>query len=121
MKSKVEKFEDLLVWQERMNLAEIIYKQMNNCKDYGLKDQIQRAVVSIPSNIAEGFDRQSNKEFIRYLYIAKGSTSEVRTQLYICQRLNYLSEKEVNSLIENTKKISSMLYRLIQVRIEKFK
>ena len=121
MTNRIEKFEDLKVWQEGMDLAEIIYNQMNKCNDYGLRDQLQRAVVSIPSNIAEGFDRQSNKEFIRFLYIAKGSAAEVRTQLYICQRLSYLSKEETNILIEHTKKISSMLYRLIQVRIKNFK
>ncbi len=119
--SKIEKFEDLLVWQEAMNLTEEIYKQLANCKDYGFRDQIQRASVSVPSNIAEGFDRQSNKEFIQYLYIAKGSVSEVRTQLHLAKRLNFLNEIKAEEIIERTRKISAMLHNLIQTRKEKFK
>ncbi|MDG5800630.1 four helix bundle protein [Marinilabiliaceae bacterium ANBcel2] len=79
MKLKIEKFEDLTVWQESVTLAETIYKLLAECKDYGFINQIRRAAVSIPSNIAEGFDRQTNKEFIQFLHISKGSTAEVRT------------------------------------------
>ena len=81
--NKIQKFEDLNVWKESVKLSVKIYKSLKNCKDFGLRDQLQRSAVSIPSNIAEGFDRKGNKEFIQFLYIAKGSCSELRTQLYI--------------------------------------
>lgn len=83
MSVKIEKFEDLLIWKNAMDLCVNIYELAKSIKDFSLKDQIQRAAVSVPSNIAEGFDRGTNKEFIRFLYIAKGSCSEVRTQLII--------------------------------------
>ena len=70
---KIQKFEDLNVWKENVRLSVNIYKSLDNCKDYGLRDQLQRSSVSIPSNISEGFARKGNKEFIQYLYIAKGS------------------------------------------------
>jgi four helix bundle protein len=81
--SKIEKFEDLKVWQDGLSLSIQIYAMLVNCRDFSLKDQMCRASVSIPSNIAEGFERHSNKEFIRYLRIAKGSSGELRTQIYI--------------------------------------
>ena len=77
--NKIQKFEDLNVWKESVKLSVNIYKALKNCKDFGLRDQIQRSAVSIPSNISEGFDRKGNKEFIQFLYIAKGSCSELRT------------------------------------------
>ena len=85
MSGKIEKFEDLNVWIEGMNLAVDIYKSFVNCKDFGFRDQIRRSAVSIPSNISEGYERQSNKEFIRFLFIAKGSVAELRTQLYLAK------------------------------------
>ena len=71
MKDKIEKFEDLKIWQASVELAVSLYRELANCKDYGLRDQMQRSAVSIPSNIAEGFDRNSNKEFVRFLKISK--------------------------------------------------
>ncbi len=83
---KVERFEDLHVWQLSRKLVVEIYEVTSNDnfkKDYGLSSQIQRASVSVLSNIAEGFEKGYNKEFIRFLYIAKGSIGEVRAQLYV--------------------------------------
>jgi len=120
MNNKIEKFEDLMVWQEAMLLAENIYNSFSTCKDFGFKDQIQRASVSVPSNIAEGFDRQTNKEFIQFLHVSKGSVAEVRTQLYLAIRLNLLNKESTDSLLDNTRKISAMLFKLIQTRKEKF-
>lgn len=120
MKNKIEKFEDLLVWQEAMKLTENVYLQFSKCKDFGFTNQIQRASVSVPSNIAEGYDRQTNKEFIQFLYISKGSNAEVRTQLYLAIRLKYIDNALGQSLIEITRKISAMLFKLIQTRIENF-
>lgn len=120
METRIEKFEDLNVWKEAMLLSEKIYLAFSNNKDFGLRDQIQRASISIPSNIAEGFDRQINKEFIQYLFIAKGSCSEVRTQLYIALKLKYIDKNLGNELLELTRKISAMLFKLIQTRKNKF-
>jgi len=120
MNNKIEKFEDLLVWQEAMLLAENIYKSFSTCKDFGFKDQIQRASVSVPSNISEGFDRQTNKEFIQFLYVSKGSAAEIRTQLYLAIRLNLLDKENADTLLDNTRKISAMHFKLIQTRKEKF-
>ena len=99
MENSVHKFEDLNVWKEAMQLTVDIYKQLFACKDYGFKDQIQRAAVSIPSNIAEGYDRQTNKEFIQFLFIAKGSCAELRTQLYLAIALKYIDNESGNLLI----------------------
>src|SRR6056297_2169956 len=116
----IEKFEDLDVWKESMRLAIKIYGNLANCKSYGLKNQIQRSAVSIPSNIAEGYDRGTNKEYINFLHIAKGSCAELRTQLYIAKEVDILPKKTCNNFIDSTKKISAMLYNLIQVRKDKF-
>jgi len=120
MKKKIEKFEDLEVWKESMRLAADIYTTFSNCKNYSLKDQVQRAAVSIPSNISEGYDRSSNKEFIRFLYIARGSCAELRTQLYLSLTLDFVENSQILEMIETTKKISTMLFNLIKVRKEKF-
>ena len=89
---------------------------MNNCKDYGFKDQIQRASVSVPSNISEGFERQTNKEFIQFLYIAKGSCGEVRTQVYLAKEFGYVNQDDYKMLIENCKLLSSKIQSFINSR-----
>lgn len=113
MSDKIEKFEDLRIWEEGINLTVEIYNAFRDCRDFGLRDQIQRAAVSIPSNIAEGFDRQTNNEFIRFLRIAKGSCAELRTQLIISQRVGILKNDD---LIEGTRRLSSMIQKLISYR-----
>ena len=112
----VKNFEDLLVWQKSRVLVKEIYlltRQEKFSKDFGLRDQIQRAAVSVPSNISEGFDRQSRKEFKQFLYIARGSASEVRTQLYLAFDLGYIAESDLKKLKELTVEISKMLGGLI--------
>lgn len=89
---KVQKFEDLIAWQKAQDLAVDVYAAFGELKDWEFKDQICRAAVSISNNIAEGFGRQSKKEFIRFLYIALGSASEVKSMLYLAIRLNYLDK-----------------------------
>ncbi|WP_423129677.1 four helix bundle protein [Gaoshiqia sp. Z1-71] len=121
MRERIEKFEDLDVWKNAIELSIGVYSRFGNCKDYAFKDQICRASVSVPSNIAEGFERQSNKEFIQFLFIAKGSTGEVRTQLIIAQKLGYLLEHDYLILQELSKKILAQLYQLIKIRKERFK
>ncbi len=120
MSDRVQKFEDLKVWKEAMRLTVEIYREMQECKDFGFKDQIQRAAVSVPSNIAEGYERQSNKEFMQYLFIAKGSCGEMRTQLYLAIELDYLGKETGKTLLDKTHKISAMLFKLIKTRKENF-
>lgn len=120
MSNKINKFEDLNIWKESMHLSLQLYTELKECSDFGLKDQIQRASVSVPSNIAEGFERSSNKEFIRFLYISKASVGEIRTQLYLCKELGLLENKRCDELIDQSRKISAMLYNFIKIRCEKF-
>ena len=87
----IQKFEDIIAWQKVQDLTIEIYLIFNNSNDFGFKNQIQRATVSISNNIAEGFDRISDKEFVRFLYISLGSCSEVKSMLYLSNRLNYLT------------------------------
>ncbi len=114
MGNKIEKFEDLQIWQDSVTIAVEIYALFKDSKDFGFRDQIQRSSVSIPSNIAEGYDRQTNNEFIRFLRIAKASCAELRTQLIIAQRVNMV--KDVAGLIERTKSLSAMIQKLITYR-----
>ena len=120
MNDKVNSFEDLKVWQYAVELSIEIYSLLRKSKDFGLKDQLQRSSVSIPSNIAEGFERHSNKEYIRYLYIAKGSCGELRTQLYIASKVEEIDNEKGNELVKKTKEISAMLQGLINTRKTKF-
>jgi four helix bundle protein len=115
-KMKIQSFEDLEVWKEAMRLSIEVYNLLQDCKDFGLRGQMQRASVSIPSNIAEGFERQTNKEFMQFLYIAKGSSAELRTQLYLAIQVKVIEKQVGLELIDKTKKIASMLYNLIQTR-----
>ncbi|TMM32159.1 four helix bundle protein [Polaribacter aestuariivivens] len=96
-------YTDLDVWKYSRELVKLVYlltKSYPNEELYGLSNQIRRCVVSVPSNIAEGIGRQSNKETIHFLYIAKGSLQEVETQLYLSFDLEYISEKELKSILE---------------------
>ncbi len=111
-----QSFEDLLIWKDSMRLSLEVYKLFKDCKDFGLRDQIQRASVSVPSNISEGYERQTDKEFVQFLYIAKGSVAELRTQLYLSIELNYIDKNVGQQLIEKAKKISSMIQNLIKIR-----
>src|SRR6056297_744137 len=106
-------FEELDVWKRSCQLAVKIYELLKDCRDFGLKDQMTRSAVSIPSNIAEGSERGSNADFIRFLHIAKGSAAELRTQIYIANRVGLFSTDTQNELVAETKEISSMLQGLI--------
>ena len=112
-----EKFEDFIVWQQARELVGLVYAQTRSgdfAKDYGLKDQIQRAAVSIPSNIAEGYERNSNRELLKFLYIAKGSAGEVRSQLYTALDLKYLTQDVCDDLMTRIKRISAGLFKWIR-------
>ncbi|MFH0990831.1 MAG: four helix bundle protein [bacterium] len=94
---KFKRFEDMPVWQDARKLTSIIYRLTAKGKlssDYGLKDQMQRSAVSVMSNIAEGYERHTKKEFIAFLYHAKGSVGELRSQLYVALDLQYISQSE---------------------------
>ncbi|WP_395617046.1 four helix bundle protein [Aquirufa sp.] len=106
---RVTKFEDLLVWQKSILLSMEIYRLYINNHDWGFKNQIQRASVSIANNIAEGFDRSSDKEFKRFLFIALGSASEVRSMNYLAAKLMYISTDEYNVCNDHLIEISKML------------
>ncbi len=112
----IKGFEDLEIWQEGVKLSVRVYELLKDCRDYGLRDQMQRSAVSVPSNISEGFERQTNKEFIQFLYIAKGSCGELRTQLIIASNLKVIEENVALGLIEEAKKLSSKIYKLIEYR-----
>ena len=112
-KSMEKNFENLDVWKRACQLAVATYKAFEKCRDYGLVSQITRAAVSVPSNIAEGSERQTQKEFIQFLYIAKGSVAEFRTQAYIAGKLKILSPGEVKLLTSEAMEISRMLQGLI--------
>lgn len=107
-------FENLEVWKRGCRLVAAIYNAFTGCKDYGYKDQVTRAALSIPSNIAEGAERKSYREFIRFLYIAKGSAGELRTQLYIAPVIGLISQEVSRKLVSETKEVSMMLQGLIE-------
>ena len=116
---------DLIVWQKSMELTRIIYtltKRFPQGEIFGLTNQIRRAVLSIPSNIAEGFGRNSDKQFIHFLKIAKGSAAELETQLLISRDLSYLTAKDAKSTLALYDEIARMLgalIRNIEKRVEK--
>ncbi len=100
---KISDYKDLIVWRKSMDLAEQVYlvsDHLPKAELYGLVSQMRRAAVSIPSNIAEGNGRYSDKEFLRYLSIANGSLKEVETQLYISVRLKYLTEAQIQDVLK---------------------
>ena len=110
----IQKFEDIISWKKSNDLALSIYKIFKENNGFGFKNQIQTAVVSISNNIAEGFERRSNKEFIHFLYIAKGSCGEVRSMIYVAKELDYISKEEFNNLYIRLVEISKLLSGLIK-------
>ena len=112
----IKKFEDLEIWKRSKQLTIDIFLIMNKSKEYGFKDQITRAALSIPSNIAEGYERGSAKEYIRYLNIARGSCGEVRTQLDIFTEIGIINKNKGEELIKETREISAKISSLIMKR-----
>jgi len=114
---KVTKFEDLEVWQLARELYRLVFKFTSKepfCRDFKLRDQIKDSAGSISDNIAEGFERGGNKEFIQFLSIARGSTGETRNQAYRAYDSNYITNEELNDLLELTDKISRKTANLIK-------
>src|SRR5690606_280754 len=109
----VQRFEDLLMWQKSQDLAVAVYSSFTSCKDFAFRDQITRASVSVSNNIAEGFERSSNADFSRFLYISLGSISEVRSMLYLAVRLHLLTSSDFEKINQQSNEISKMLYGLI--------
>ena len=119
--AKLNSFEEIIAWQKARELNADIYRITNDnnlfFKDFGLRDQMRRASVSISSNIAEGFERETTKEFIRFLYIAKASAGEFRSQLYLALDLGYVSNLEFQNLNLKINDISKLLSGLIKYLI----
>jgi four helix bundle protein len=107
------KLENLRIWMDARELVIEIYRLMANNRDYGFKDQIQRAAVSIMNNIAEGFEYNSDPVFVRYLNIAKGSCSEVKSMLYLCEDLKYCTTAQREFLQAKLLNVSSGIYNMI--------
>jgi len=118
--SKVTRFEDLITWQKARELTRIIFtltKSDGFSRNFPLKDQMSRAVISVPANIAEGFERDGNREFVKFLSIAKGSAGEVRSLLYLALDLGYISSEQMNEardLSLETAKLIGGLIRYVQ-------
>ena len=111
----ITKFEEIESWKLSKELNLELFRIFENSKMYFLKDQLLRASISIMNNIAEGFERQTNREFKQFLYIAKGSAAEVRSMLYLINDLNIVNEQTYNALNEKTISISKLLSNFIKI------
>lgn len=114
---KIERFEDLRIWQDSRSLTKSIYSLTSAgkfSKDFGLREQIQRSSVSIPSNIAEGYERRNNREFVNFLGYAKGSAGELRTQLYVAYDVGYITKEAFFDNINRVTYISQQLSNFIK-------
>jgi len=112
----VKNFEDLNVWKQARQLTQEIYRLTKTekfLKDFGLRDQIRRAAISVMSNIAEGFERGGNQEFVQFLYVAKASCGEVRSQLYVALDQAYTTANDSEKLLQLFMRLSGMLSNLI--------
>lgn len=112
-----KRFEDIEAWKIGRKLVVLVYDltaRQRFAKDWGLRDQLQRAAVSVCSNIAEGYGRRGNKEFVKFLWIAKGSATEVASQMYHAKDLGYVSDDEFQTVYDEAAKISAATYSLIK-------
>ena len=107
------KFEDMDIWKRSARLSAELYKHFSGCSDFGFRDQITRSGLSVPSNIAEGSERGSKKDFIRFLHYAKGSCVEIRTQVYIGMEIGYISQENGKNWIQETRELSAMMVAFI--------
>lgn len=110
----ISAFEDMQVWQKSRVLCRELYKAFGSCPDRSFKDQILRASVSIMNNLAEGFERSSDREFIQFLFIAKGSAGEVRSMISLAKDLGYLDENLAESFSQQAVEISKMTATFIK-------
>jgi len=107
-------FEEILAWQKSKDLTLRVYRLFSESRDFGFRDQIQRSSVSIMNNIAEGFERQTIKEFRQFLFIAKGSCAELKSMLYLAVELSYLKKEDFDLLLNKAVEISKILTGLIR-------
>lgn len=107
------RFEELEVWRQSARLSAELYKALADLRDFGFRDQITRAGLSIPSNIAEGYERESAREIANFLNYAKGSAGELRTQIYIGMDIGYLDRDQGKQWLSEAEEISKMLHALI--------
>lgn len=112
--ASIEKFEDLVSWQKGRILATEIYNLSDKWEDYGLRDQVRRAAVSVMNNIAEGFERQTNKDLKHFLFMAKGSCAEVRSLIILANDLKYIPDRKSVKLIDLSIEISKLLSGFIK-------
>ena len=110
----IKKFEALFAWQKAQDLAVEIYSHFKESKDFRFRDQICSAVVSISNNVAEGFDRKTDADFSRFLYIAFSSCSEVKSMIYLSKRLGYMNEKTKNDLIIKSDEVQKLISGFIK-------
>jgi len=111
---KIERFEDILAWQKGHELTVLAFKCLCNNKDFTFRNQFFGAIYSITNNIAEGFERRSNKEFRQFLFISKGSAGEVRNMLYVAKTINYIDDSQFRAMYELCISISRLLSALIK-------
>jgi four helix bundle protein len=112
-------YEDLLVWRKAKDLAVAVYRSTEEgrwSRDFGLRDQMRRSAVSVPSNIAEGDERGTDKEAVHFFHVAKGSLAELRTQIQIAHEIGYLDEQSATALQDHCIQIGKMLGSLIKAR-----
>ena len=110
----MDALESLDVWKRSCRLSVELYKLLSDCRDFGFRDQVTRSALSIPSNIAEGYERDSSKEFSRFLKIAKGSCGELRTQLYIGTEAGFIERAKAKEFIQEATEIARMIQGLIK-------
>src|SRR3989337_3357169 len=109
-----QSFRDLLVWQKASDFSVEVYKTFLQTKDYSFRDQVQRAALSIPNNIAEGHARRSDKAFRNFLFIAKGSAAEVESMLLIATKLRYITEAQQRVLVSQVQEVAKLLAGFIK-------
>jgi four helix bundle protein len=113
---RIERFEQIEAWKEARKLCAMLYqsaRQSSFAKHYALRDQVQRAALSVMANIAEGFERRSRNEFVRFLLIASGSASEIKSHLYVALDQKYLTQKQFDEIYEQATRVGKMLSKFI--------
>lgn len=119
--NKIKQFEDLDIWKNAVELALVIYKACDHGKlknDFGMRDQVKRASASISNNIAEGFEYNNNRQFIRFLYIAKGSAGELRNQLFILKETGYITKDFYDEMYKKCMDLSKQISNFIKYLTE---
>ncbi|MCR4965696.1 MAG: four helix bundle protein [Bacteroidales bacterium] len=114
---KIQSYKELIVWQKAMDMVANVYKLTQDLPKeelFALTSQIRRAAISVPSNIAEGYGRQSKKEYLHFLSVANGSVCEIETQLLLCAKIGYLSEESIKETLQTLSEIGKMIFSIRQ-------